>query len=124
MSQREHLEFDGAIESDCAPLHSLVAAMLETSEEICCLRDPVRGACEILGFDPLYVANEGKLIAIVGADSAAAVLTKMRLHALGRDAQIIGEVTDQHPRMVVMRTGIGGSRVVDMLFGEQLPRIC
>ena len=156
MSQREHLEFDGAIESDCAALHSLVGAMLQANPDIHCLRDPtrggvatvlnelaaasnvamriderqipvreaVRGACEMLGFDPLYVANEGKLVAIVGAESAAAVLAKMRAHPLGRDAKVIGEVVADHPRMVVLKTAIGGSRIVELLFGEQLPRIC
>ena len=156
MSQRENLEFEGTIESDTAALHTVVAAMLNASPEIHCLRDPtrggvattlneiasssqvgmiiderqipvretVKGACEILGLDPLYVANEGKLLAIIAADSAAAVLRKMREHPLGRDAQVIGEVVSDHPGMVLMKTGIGGTRVVDVLFGEQLPRIC
>lgn len=88
------------------------------------VREAVKGACEILGLDPLYVANEGKLLAIVAADSAAAVLKKMREHPLGCDAQVIGEVVSDHPGMVLMKTGIGGTRVVDVLFGEQLPRIC
>ncbi|HXV49688.1 MAG TPA: hydrogenase expression/formation protein HypE [Candidatus Binatia bacterium] len=88
------------------------------------VREAVKGACEILGLDPLYVANEGKLLAIVASDSTAAVLQRMREHPLGRDAQVIGEVVDDHPRMVLMKTGIGGTRVVDLLFGEQLPRIC
>lgn len=156
MSQRENLEFEGIIESDTAPLHTLVAGMLEASIEIRCLRDPtrggvatslneiaarsavgieldekeipvhetVKGACEILGLDPLYVANEGKLVAIVAPDSADTVLQRMREHSLGRDARIIGEVVADHPRMVLMKTEIGGTRVVDVLFGEQLPRIC
>ena len=88
------------------------------------VRETVQGACEILGLDPLYVANEGKLLAIVPSDSAAVVLRKMREHPLGRDAQVIGEVVSDHPGMVLMKTGIGGTRVVDVLFGEQLPRIC
>ena len=88
------------------------------------MRETVKGACEILGLDPLYVANEGKLLAIVAADSAAAILRKMREHPLGRDAHVIGEVVSDHPGMVLMKTGIGGTRVVDVLFGEQLPRIC
>lgn len=88
------------------------------------VREAVKGACEILGLDPLYVANEGKLVAIVASDSAAAVLQKMREHPLGHDAQVIGEVVNEHPGMVLMKTGIGGTRVVDVLFGEQLPRIC
>lgn len=86
--------------------------------------EEVRGACEILGLDPLYVANEGNLVASVGRDVAEKVLARMRQHPRGREAAIIGEVVEDHPGMVVMKTRIGGSRVVDMLAGEQLPRIC
>ena len=86
--------------------------------------EEVRGACEILGLDPLYVANEGKLLAFVPASAADRVLAAMRAHPLGRESAIIGEVVDDHPRVVVMKSRIGGSRVVDMLSGEQLPRIC
>lgn len=156
MSKRENLEFEGAIESDTAPLHTLVSAMLEASEEIRCLRDPtrgglatslneiaarsnvgieidekeipvretVKGACEILGLDPLYVANEGKLIAVVPPGAADQVVEKMRQQPLGKEARLIGEVVAEHPRMLLMKTEIGGTRVVDVLFGEQLPRIC
>jgi hydrogenase expression/formation protein HypE len=88
------------------------------------VRDEVRGACELLGLDPLYVANEGKLIAIVDPAGAAAVLDAMRRHPLGREAQIIGTVTDEHPGLVTMRTRLGTARIVDMLAGDQLPRIC
>ncbi len=88
------------------------------------VREAVQGACEILGLDPLYVANEGKLLAIVKSDSAAIALQRMREHPLGRDAQVIGEVVSEHAGMVLMKTAIGGTRVVDVLFGEQLPRIC
>jgi hydrogenase expression/formation protein HypE len=88
------------------------------------VRETVKGACEILGLDPLYVANEGKLLAIVAQDAAVGVLQRMHEHPLGRDAQVIGQVVSEHPGMVLMKTGIGGKRVVDMLFGEQLPRIC
>jgi len=88
------------------------------------VRDNVQGACEILGLDPMYVANEGKLIAFVGRDDAERVLDVMRADELGRESVVIGEVVDDHPGIVVMRTRIGGSRVVDMLSGEQLPRIC
>jgi hydrogenase expression/formation protein HypE len=84
----------------------------------------LRGACEILGLDPLYVANEGKLVAIVPAGEAVRVLAAMQGHPLGQQAAIIGEVTAEHPNFVLMKTRIGGSRVVDMLSGEQLPRIC
>jgi hydrogenase expression/formation protein HypE len=86
--------------------------------------DEVRGACEILGFDPLYVANEGKCLAIVAREQAEAVLAAQRAHPLGRTAAIVGEVVTEHPGKVVMRSQIGGQRVVDMLSGEQLPRIC
>lgn len=88
------------------------------------VRPQVRSACELLGLDPYFVANEGKLIAIVPGDAAAAALDAMRAHPLGRDAAIIGHVTDQHPGMLVEKTGIGASRVVTMQIGEQLPRIC
>ena len=84
----------------------------------------VHSACELLGMDPIYVANEGKLIAIVPPDIAEPMLTCMQQHPLGRQAVIIGQVTDQHPGIVVSKTGIGGTRVVDMQIGEQLPRIC
>jgi hydrogenase expression/formation protein HypE len=88
------------------------------------MQDQVRAACEILGFDPLYVANEGKLIAIVGNDSAETVLAAMQSHPHGAAATIIGEVVDDHPGRVFLTSRIGGNRVVDMLSGEQLPRIC
>jgi hydrogenase expression/formation protein HypE len=156
LSQRENLEFEGVIESDCAALHQLVNDMLEASLDIRVLRDPtrggvatvlneiaqrsktgmllretdipvhetVRGACEILGLDPMYVANEGKLVAIVPAQDADAVVDRMHQNPLGRDARVIGEVVREHAGMVLMQTEIGGTRVVDTLFGEQLPRIC
>jgi hydrogenase expression/formation protein HypE len=88
------------------------------------LRREVRGACEMLGLDPLYVANEGKLIAVVPPGAADLVLSAMRGHPLGRDAALIGEIIADHPGMVTMQTCIGGERVVSMLAGEQLPRIC
>lgn len=156
LSQRENLEFEGVIESDCAALHELVSDMLDVSLDVHCLRDPtrggvatvlneiaqrsrvgmllreteipvrdtVRGACEILGLDPLYVANEGKLIAVVPSQDGDAVLNRIRKHPLARDARLIGEVVGEHPGMVLMQTEIGGTRVLDTLFGEQLPRIC
>jgi hydrogenase expression/formation protein HypE len=86
--------------------------------------EEVRGACELLGFDPLYVANEGKLIAFVAPAAADRALATMRAHPLGRDAAIIGRVTADNVGRVIQRSRIGGSRVVDMLSGEQLPRIC
>ncbi len=84
----------------------------------------VAGICELLGFDPLYLANEGKFLCVVPSDQAQAVLDAVRQDPLGRDAAIIGEVVADHPGRVVMRTRIGGRRIVDMLAGEQLPRIC
>jgi hydrogenase expression/formation protein HypE len=88
------------------------------------VRETVKGACELLGLDPLYVANEGKLLAIVAPEMADAVLQQMQQHEHGRDAAIIGEVVADHPGMVLMKTEIGGTRVLDVMFGEQLPRIC
>jgi hydrogenase expression/formation protein HypE len=156
LAQREGLEFECPLESDSAALHHLVAAMLEASREIRCMRDPtrggvssalneiaersrvaiqleesaiqvreeVRGACEMLGLDPLYVANEGKLIAIVAPGAADAVLGAMRRHPLGRNAQIVGTVRESSAPIVTIRTALGTSRIVDMLAGDQLPRIC
>ena len=88
------------------------------------VRPAVAGICELLGFDPLYLANEGKMIAIVPAQRAEAVMAAMQQNRYGKDACIIGEVVADHPGRVVMATRIGGSRIVDMLAGEQLPRIC
>ncbi len=87
--------------------------------------DPeVAGICELLGFDPLYLANEGKLLCFVPADESEAVLEVIQKDAYGKKACIIGEVVDEHPGRVVLQTRIGGERIVDMLTGEQLPRIC
>lgn len=88
------------------------------------VRDEVHGACEILGLDPLYVANEGKLIAIVSGEIADRLIAVMREHPLGQQACVIGEVIDEPAGIVSMVTGFGGTRIVDMLAGEQLPRIC
>lgn len=82
------------------------------------------GLCELLGLDPLYVANEGKLIAVVKKEHAEAVLAAIKHDPLGADACIIGDVVSTHPGTVVMETEISGERIVDMLTGEQLPRIC
>jgi len=159
IAQREGLEFESQVKSDSAPLHELVAAMIEASasrDSIRCMRDPtrgglssalneiaaqshvgilleeqnisvreeVKGACELLGFDPLYVANEGKLVAIVEAGAAERILAAMRTHPLGREAQVIGTVTDGLSGTVSMRMALGTTRIVDMLIGDQLPRIC
>jgi hydrogenase expression/formation protein HypE len=88
------------------------------------VREDVRGACEILGFDPLYVANEGRFAAFVAAKDAARALAVFRAHPLGKDAAIIGTVTAAPAGLVTMKSRIGATRIVDMLSGEQLPRIC
>src|ERR1700690_3952591 len=97
---------------------------IELEERAIPVCEEVRGACELLGLDPLYVANQGKLIAIVGPEAADAVLQAMRHHPLGSEAQIIGTVKKENPRLVTMRTPLGTTRIVDMLAGDQLPRIC
>ena len=156
MSKREGLEFESRIVSDTAPLHGMIAEMLEVTKEIHCLRDATRGglsavlneladvskvgiefeetkvpvnpavnaACEMLGLDPFYIANEGKLVAIVAPDVAEEVLSVMQANEYGKDTAIIGTVTEAHPKRVVAKTAIGGSRVVDLPAGELLPRIC
>ncbi len=88
------------------------------------VKGPVRGVCELLGFDPLYLANEGKLVAFVPEKDAQKALEIIRQDEFGRDAVIIGRVTDEDPGRVCLKTAIGGLRIVDMLAGEQLPRIC
>ena len=93
-------------------------------EERLPVKPEVAGVCDLLGFDPIYLANEGKMIAMVPAREAEAALAAMRQDRYGKDACIIGEVVADHPGRVVMTTRIGGSRIVDMLAGEQLPRIC
>ena len=157
MMARQNLGFDTQVESDCAALHELVAAMLATAgSSIRLMRDPTRGGlaatlneiaqqsqvgvrlreedipvkpavaavCELLGLDPLNVANEGKLVAVVDAAAAPALLDAMRAHPLGRHAAAIGTVIADRHRYVEMETKFGGRRVVDWLSGEQLPRIC
>lgn len=97
---------------------------IEIEEEMIPVREDVRGACEMLGLDPLYVANEGKLVAIVAPDAADALVETMRQHPLGKEARIIGTVSDKNAGLVTMRTTLGTTRIVDMLAGDQLPRIC
>jgi hydrogenase expression/formation protein HypE len=97
---------------------------IELNETEIPVRSEVRALCELLGLDPLYLANEGKLVAIVPVDEAAAALAAMRSHPLGRHASLIGRVARGDAGRVTMRTALGGRRVVDMLVGEQLPRIC
>jgi hydrogenase expression/formation protein HypE len=158
MTQREGLQFDSPLASDCAPLAGLVARLLAAlpAGTLHCLRDPtrgglattlnelaarsrvgieieedalpvreaVRGACELLGLDPLYVANEGKAVAIVAPEAAEAALAALQSDSYGREAAVIGRVTEAHPGRVVLHTTLGARRMVDMLVGEQLPRIC
>jgi hydrogenase expression/formation protein HypE len=156
MSVREGLEFGSEIETDCAPLNGLVAALLAAGVDVHMLRDPTRGgvaatlneiakssrtgvqiverdvpvpdavraACGFLGLDPLYVANEGKLVAFVAPEHAELALATMHAHEYGVGAVQIGVVVEDHPGVVVARTGIGGTRVVDLPLAEQLPRIC
>ena len=157
MMAREGLALSSDLESDCAPLHGLIAALLAACPgAVRCMRDPtrgglvatlnewaqcanvgvvvdenaiplreqVRGACEILGLDPLYVANEGKVVVGVTPECAEDALAALRAHPLGRSATAIGEVTADHPGRVVARTPLGAHRILDMLVGEQLPRIC
>jgi len=153
---RGELALETTIETDCQPLHGLVATMLDTCPGLRCLRDAtrgglasvlnefaaasgvgiriehnaipvrdeVRGICEILGLDPLHLANEGKLVAVVPAADADTVLAAMQAHPAGRHSTAIGQVETGQPGRVVLATGFGGDRVLDMLVGEQLPRIC
>ena len=97
---------------------------IEIEENQIPIREEVKGACEILGLDPLYVANEGKLVAIVSPDLAEALVDRMKQNQYGADACIVGDVKREPGGIVSMRTGFGGTRIVDMLVGEQLPRIC
>jgi hydrogenase expression/formation protein HypE len=156
IAQREGLEFETAIESDCAPLAAPVLALLDAGLPVHCLRDLTRGglasavieiaeaagqhillderaipvgetvgaACEILGLDPLYVANEGRFIAVVAPEAADAALAILRAHPVSAGACRIGVVTATDPGFVTMISRIGVARIVDRLSGEQLPRIC
>jgi len=155
MSVREGLEFEGAIESDCAPLAESVAALIEAGVEIHCLRDltrgglasalneiaagagveiridedavpveeSVRGACELLGLDPLYVANEGRFVAVVAQGHGARAVETLSKVSVSAGACLIGEAAAGRP-MVVLRSRFGAERALDLLSGEQLPRIC
>jgi hydrogenase expression/formation protein HypE len=114
----------GGLASTLNEIARASGAGIELDEQAVPIPAPVRAACEMLGLDPFYVANEGKLVAIVPAEHAEALLARMRAHRYGAHAAHIGRVVAAHPGLVVARTGIGGTRVVDMLVGEQLPRIC
>jgi hydrogenase expression/formation protein HypE len=126
-SQRIHALRDPTRGGLATTLNELAAQSkvgIRIEEEAIPVREEVRGACEMLGIDPLYVANEGKLVALVHPEDADAVLEKMRHHRYGKNAAIIGEVRSDHPGRVVMKTTLGASRIVDMLVGDPLPRIC
>jgi hydrogenase expression/formation protein HypE len=114
----------GGLSSTLNEFATQANAGIEIDERAIPVREEVKGACEMLGLDPLYVANEGKLVAIVAPEDADRVLEAMQRHPLGTRARIIGSVTSQHPRLVTMRTTVGPMRIVDMLAGDQLPRIC
>src|SRR5579885_668489 len=156
MAAREGLEFECAVESDCAPVADLVMRMLDEGIEVHCLRDltrggltsalveiaeaacvrvqldeqavsvreDVRGACEILGFDPFYLANEGRFVAFVAPRDAERALEIMRSHPSGEGASLAGRVAESGNPLVTLRSRIGTSRILDMFSGEQLPRIC
>lgn len=114
----------GGLGTTLNEISSQSAVGIRIHEECIPVREEVAGACELLGFDPLYVANEGKLVAFVAREDADAVLEEMRRNEYGQDACIIGEVLAERPGKVFMETVIGGTRMIDMLTGEQLPRIC
>ncbi len=114
----------GGLASTLNEIAESSATGIRIREESIPIADEVRGACEMLGFDPLYVANEGKLVAIVPSTEADDLLAAMRAHPLGREAALIGHVVPTPPGVVTMETRIGSTRIVDMLSGEQLPRIC
>ena len=97
---------------------------IELNEDKIPVQESVRGMCEVFGFDPVYLANEGKVVMVAGSEDAEKVLKIMRQDEYGKEAAIIGEVTEKNIGMVVMNTGVGGKRIIDMLAGEQLPRIC
>ncbi len=156
LAEREGLEFETTIESDCAPLHNVVKALLDADIQVRCLRDltrgglatslkeiandsgfqleineraipvsdGVRGACELLGLDPLYVANEGRMIAIVPENQAEAALAAMREIPESSDSVRIGHISAKTNRRLILESVLGTQRVLDMLAGEQLPRIC
>ena len=114
----------GGLSSSCNELAKSAQKGIILHESMIPVPEAVKAACEILGLDPLYVANEGKLLAVVPAEETDAILEAMHKNPQGKDARIIGEVVDDHHGFVLLKTTIGGSRVVDMLAGEQLPRIC
>jgi hydrogenase expression/formation protein HypE len=128
-------ECEGEIRVLRDPTRGGVATTLKefAADSMCCMmideenirvRPGVQGACDLLGLDPLYVANEGVLLAVVAPQAADEVVLAMKKTKEGADTSVIGEVTDQPKQMVLLRTKIGGTRIIDMITGEQLPRIC
>jgi hydrogenase expression/formation protein HypE len=114
----------GGVGTVCNELAADADVAVVLQEAALPLRRPVVGACDLLGIDPLYVANEGKLVAVVPADEAAAALEAMRAHPLGAEAAVIGRIAAEPQRIVLLETSFGGTRIVDMLVGDPLPRIC
>ena len=114
----------GGLASALVEIATAAQQHLHIDENCILVREDVRGACEMLGLDPLYIANEGRFAVFVKAEHAEKALSIMRQHPLGREAQIIGAVTHETPGQVTLKSAIGAVRVVDMLSGEQLPRIC
>ncbi|OGP53094.1 MAG: hypothetical protein A2Y65_03190 [Deltaproteobacteria bacterium RBG_13_52_11] len=101
-----------------------VHAVRELEEGEIPIRDQVKAVCDLLGFDPYYLANEGRLVAFVPEGEAGAILRAMQAHPLGKEAVIIGRVVAEHPGKVLLKTAIGGHRLLEPLSGEQFPRIC
>ncbi|MGN9162453.1 hydrogenase expression/formation protein HypE [Clostridium sulfidigenes] len=156
INERENLDIESGLKSDCAALNELTKAIMDTSNEIRIMRDPTRGGlantlkelvntsgksmeiwqkdipiredvrnfCDLLGFDPLYMANEGKLICIVSNKDAHRVLNVIKSNPLGREGAIIGKVLDDGKGKLYLKTYIGGTKVLGMLQGELIPRIC
>ncbi|MDP9386579.1 MAG: hydrogenase expression/formation protein HypE [Actinomycetota bacterium] len=114
----------GGVATVCNELARAADVHVALEEAAVPVQNAVNGACEILGIDPLYVANEGKLVAVVPADEADAALAAMRAHPFGTEAAMIGEIRAEPPGIVIITTGFGGTRIVDMLVGDPLPRIC
>jgi hydrogenase expression/formation protein HypE len=114
----------GGLSSSLNEIAAQSGVGIEVFEQRIPVREEVRGACELLGLDPMYVANEGKLVAVVAPEAAADVLAAMRCHPLGADAVAIGMAVRGEPGLVVMKTAFGSTRIVDLLPGDQLPRIC
>ncbi len=114
----------GGLATSLCEIATSSKAGVEIDASAVLVREDVKGACEILGLDPLFVANEGKLVAFVPGQCAHAMVTAMREQPAGRDARVIGRVVEDHPSMVLLKTEIGGRRILDLPFSEQLPRIC